>query len=310
MGTPAISVAVTACADSPALRRCLDRVGQQARSRGGEVLLAVNAPATDLASASRAALAGLAHRVLYEPEPGKSNALNAAVRAAAGPVIAFTDDDALPDLGWLEAITAPLLAGTDAPSGCGGPVLPVFPEGGPPSWLRHLMARTDSTFLGPYHFLGPRQLDYVESNLGARLPFGASCAFDREVLLSNPYSPRLGPNRRTGLRGGEDTELALRLLRAGHRLRYVPAARVYHPVARERMTWSFVRDRHHALGREVFLLLRELGDAEPGPAQLRRKVRRMRRASLRNLARSRRRRLRRTLRLATIEGALEECLGR
>ena len=41
-------------------------------------------------------------RVLQEPQPGKCNALNRALREVdLGQVVAFTDDDVTPDPGWL-----------------------------------------------------------------------------------------------------------------------------------------------------------------------------------------------------------------
>ena len=306
---PDITVVVTACEDSPALRACLARVREQASALGAEVLLACNVDETALDETSRAEVARLVTRVVYEPEPGKSNALNAAVGAARGRVVAFTDDDALPDQGWLAAITAPILSGSDEVSGCGGPVLPVFPHGGPPDWLRHLMGRTRSTFLGPYHFLGHEPRAYSETDFGAGLPFGASCAFTREALRAHPYRPELGPNRKTGLAGGEDTEVALRLLRAGHRLRYVPGARVHHPVHPDRMTLDWVRRRHRTLGRETVLLQRALGDEVPDADTLREHIRTCEGHGLRRLLRKPRHKFRRELRRISLEGSLEEVLS-
>lgn len=303
----AVSVVVTACEDSRALRDCLEHIARQAEPLGAEVILACNIDEADLSETSRRELAGQVTRVLFEPEPGKSNALNTAVREARGHVVAFTDDDALPDEGWLVAITAPLLA-DDVVTGCGGPVLPVFPPGGPPHWLRHLMGRTRSTFLGPYHFLGNEPLWYSESDFGAGLPFGASCAFRRQALLDHPYRPELGPNRVTGLQGGEDTELALHLLRTGHRLRYVPAARVHHPVCPDRMTLDWLKRRHRTLGRETMLIQRALGEDVPDADLLREHIRTCEGRGLRKLLRQPRHKFRRTLRRLSLEGSLEEVL--
>ncbi|MFV1959403.1 MAG: glycosyltransferase family 2 protein, partial [Planctomycetota bacterium] len=113
----------------------------------------------------------------------------------------------------------------------------------------------------------------------------------------------------TRLLGGEDTELAIRLLRAGHRLRYVPGARVYHPVAPERMAWEFVMHRHRMLGRETVIMSRELGEEVPTAARLRRELRRSWGGPLRRLVRPRHRKRRRALRRAMYEGALEEVSG-
>ena len=305
---PPVSVVVTACADSPVLRACLGRVVKQAAATRAEVLVAFNVAEGEIPADARAALSRSGARLVFEPAPGKSHALNAAVGAARGRVVAFTDDDALPDEGWLAAISEPIRTSEGAVSGCGGPVLPVFGPGGPPDWFRHLLGRTRSTFLGPFHFLGPEPLEYRERDLGAGLPFGASCAFSRDVLAANPYRAELGPNRVTALCGGEDTELALRLLRSGHRLRYVPAARVYHPVPPERMTLEWVRRRHRVLGRETVLLQRALGDEVPDPDRLREHIRTCEGRGPRRLLRRPRHAFRRELRRISLEGALEEVL--
>lgn len=305
-GAPAVTVVVTACEDSPALRTCVAQVVAQATALDGEVLLAFNVGEDEIPAAAREALAATGARLLHEPEPGKSHALNAAVQAARGGVVAFTDDDALPDEGWLEALTAPIHAGVVI--GTGGPVLPVFPPDGPPDWFRHLLGRTRSTFLGPYHFLGHEACGYAETALGAGLPFGASCAYARDALLAHPYDPDLGPNRATGLHGGEDTELALHLLRNGERLLYVPAARVHHPVRRERMTLDWVRHRHRVAGREAVRIQRALGDPVPDVDTLRDHIRTCEGRGLRRLVRKPRHRFRRHLRRLTLEGSLEEVL--
>ena len=46
---------------------------------------------------------------IYEPLPGKSRALNAALAAAKGEVILFTDDDVVPAEDWIEEMSKPLL---------------------------------------------------------------------------------------------------------------------------------------------------------------------------------------------------------
>lgn len=309
MSSPTVSVVVTACGDSPLLREGLARLATQAQAADAETILALNVAQESVPEASRAALSGLVTRTLYVAEPGKSRALNAAVGGARGEVVAFTDDDALVDAGWLAAITTPILAEDGEIVGCGGPVLPVFPEGGAPPWLRHLLGRTRSTFLGPYHFLGNRALDYAETDLGAGLPFGASCAYARSALLAHPFRVELGPNRQTGLKGGEDTELALHLLRAGHRLRYVPEARVWHPVAPERMTYEDVCARHRALGRETIRMQRALGDEVPSVEELRAHIASCAGFRLRRVFRRRNHKMRRELRRLTLEGQLEEVLA-
>jgi glycosyltransferase involved in cell wall biosynthesis len=250
---PRASVVVTACADSPLLRACLAALGEQAAVLGAEVLLVVNAAPEAISADARRALAASVDRLLFEPEPGKSHALNTGVAACRGDAIAFTDDDALPAPGWLAAITGPLLdpARPAALVDCGGVVEPRFPERGTPAWLRELIESKRTYFLGPRHDLGPAPRDYdPDPDAGTGIPIGASCAYRREVFDRYRYDARLGPNRATGARGGEDTLLALQLLRDGFRLRYEPAARVSHPVSPDRMTVAFVRRAHFVQGYE------------------------------------------------------------
>src|SRR5215467_10723905 len=47
-------------------------------------------------------------RYLFEPKPGKSNALNAGIREARGDLLAFTDDDVTFDPMWLQNLTVAL----------------------------------------------------------------------------------------------------------------------------------------------------------------------------------------------------------
>ena len=71
-------------------------------------------------------------RYLFEPRPGKSNALNAGIREAAGDILAFMDDDVFVDPMWLQNLTANLHNGAWA--GSGGRILPQW-NCPPPRWL-------------------------------------------------------------------------------------------------------------------------------------------------------------------------------
>lgn len=300
-----ISVVVTACGDSEPLRELLGRLRGQADPLGAVVVLALNRPAEELESASLDALGELAARIILEPEPGKSNALNTAIRACSEGLLAFTDDDACPDDGWLEQITAPLQQDPDL-IGTGGQVLPVFPAGGPPAWYRQILARSRSSFLGPYHFLGNEARDYEIPEGLDPLPLGANACYRREALLEHPFLPELGPNRVTLMRGGEDTLLALKLLMAGHRLRYVPTARVYHPVTSDRMTLEYVRTGYKIQAKECMRVLQAAGRPLPNVVQLKRSIARHDPGWLKRAFYGQNRTLRRSLKSEFMRNYLEE----
>ena len=300
-----VSVVVTAVRDSSGLRGCLRRL--RAQCAEAELVLAVNASAESFGETTRSALESEVDRIVFEPTPGKSHALNTAVEACRGEIVAFTDDDAFPCTDWLARIVAPLRSDA-AIAGTGGPVLPIFPPGGPPSWYRKLIARTRCTFLGPFLFLGNEARDFaVSGDEISPVPFGANCAYRRELLLQHPYPTDLGPNRETGLRGGEDTAVAVWLLQANHRIVYVPDARVYHPVEPERLTLEFVRSGYGVQGLEYQRLSRHLGIAPETPKVIHYMARRTRGMWLKRRTRSRDRQIRRDLQ-ATYLDALADAI--
>ena len=254
-----VCVLIATLGEAELLEASLTEVRRQADALGAEVLLVVNAEEASLPLARRGVWEGLAHRVLFEPRSGKSHALNTGLGATEAEIVAFGDDDAMPFSGWLERLTAPLRQGVPGVAGCGGRVVPVYPTGGAPAWYRHLVAGKRSSFLGPLHDLGPEERDYPGGGNTSVLPFGANCAYLRAALMPEGYDARLGPSRRTGLRGGEDTVVALRVQARGGVLRYVPDAVVHHPVTPERLRPDFVLRGYYLQGVEAVRFLRITG---------------------------------------------------
>jgi len=302
-----VSVILTALAYSNALERCLQRIRAQCDELGAELVLVVNDRQEAMAPSVRMRLDAIVDTLLFEPTPGKSSALNTAIKACRGDVIAFSDDDALPASDWLRQLVEPLMAEDRAPRlvGCGGPVFPVYPNGGPPRWYRQIIARTRSSFLGPHQFLGAHERDYAPKG-GSPAPFGANCAYLRSALIEHPYPLELGPNRVTGIRGGEDTVVALQLIRSGCRLRYVPCARVYHPVDPERMRLEYVERGHYLQGIEWVRICRLAGLPMPMRSELRRRMQRLHGNALTRCVWNRDRRIRRRLRQKFVQGVLDE----
>jgi glycosyltransferase involved in cell wall biosynthesis len=177
-------------------------------------------------------------RYVFEPQPGKSHALNAGIREARGNIIAFMDDDVKVEPSWLQNLTAPLQSGQW--TGAGGRILPEW-TCSPPRWLslegRHALAPLVAFDLG------------LEAGQLNEPPFGTNMAFRKEMFEKyGGFRTDLGPQPGSEIRG-EDSEFGARLLSAGERLLYEPSAVVYHPVADNRiqkkyfLTWWFDKGR-------------------------------------------------------------------
>lgn len=166
-------------------------------------------------------------RYLFEPKQGKSNALNAGIRAALGEILVFTDDDVTVEPAWLENLTAGLLTGT-----CVGAAGRTLPEKtfSAPRWMG----------LGRYP-LGPLAMFDLgdESRALRQPPFGNNMAYRREVFEKyGHFRTDLGPCPGTEIRG-EDTEFGQRLVLAGEPLRYEHAAVVYHAIPPNRIRKAY-----------------------------------------------------------------------
>jgi glucosyl-dolichyl phosphate glucuronosyltransferase len=169
-------------------------------------------------------------RYVFEPQQGKSFALNSGIREARGAVLAFVDDDVVVGQDWLYSLTSPLYGGKWA--GSGGRILP---ERGfvPPRWL---------AVDGPFSQIGAlcaySDLGDDPGELKAPL-VGANMAIRREMFEKyGNFRTDLGPRPGSELRH-EDRELGHRLVNGGERLRYVPSAIVYHQIHQSRVRKEF-----------------------------------------------------------------------
>lgn len=180
--------------------------------------------------------------VLFEDIQGLSYARNRAVKASAGELLPWTDDDVLIDTDWLTNYVEAARIYPNA-SFLGGPVAPHF-DMRPPKWVTNHLT----------HLSGPFSLmDYQLDDAMALMPlgwhpFGANMAFRTDVLRAYPFNESLG--RAGGLLvGGEDTELFGRLTAAGHRGVWVGKARVFHAIPSDRCTLRFVWAWYDGAGR-------------------------------------------------------------
>jgi glucosyl-dolichyl phosphate glucuronosyltransferase len=230
---PGISVILCTFNRSKSLLEALESVARSAmpKSLDWEVLVVDNNSRDE----TRTVVQGFCQRFpdrfryLFEPQQGKSYALNTGIREARGDILAFIDDDVIVEPEWLYRLTANLGSGKWA--GAAGRIVPKWP-GTPPNWVP----------LNEWYGMAP----LVGFDLGSEArqltdpPFGANMAFHRKMFEKHgTFRTDLGPGLNGKVRNNEDTEFGRRLLAAGERLRYEPAAVVNHAVSPDRMSQSY-----------------------------------------------------------------------
>lgn len=239
MAEPRISVIVVSLGRPEALKRCLMGIAQLDYGPF-EVVVVSDA---DGHTAARGLPFGSALRLIACADPNISRARNLGAAAAGGELLAFIDDDAVPE----------------------------------PTWLRHLAEGIDDRAAAVGYVRGRNGISF-QSRADAIDRRGVTVAADTPVeaavpICSEGFVPKLiGTNmavRRDCLRciGGfdesfrfylEDGDLSLRLAEAGMPVAAVPAAEVHHSfAASSRRTGDRVPLSLGAVGRSLALFLRK-----------------------------------------------------
>jgi GT2 family glycosyltransferase len=204
-----ISVIIPTNRSPEVLEPCLMALASQSMALTHFEVVVVNDGAThDLRSLeSRALERGLRVRVLDVPHGGPGPARNHGANAAVGELLVFTDDDCVPDTGWLEAFAT--TAAREQGALLGGAVFNLLPHRAGSEASQVLV-----DFLYAHYNRDPRDARFFTSN---------NIAAHRSAFIDNGgFDPRFVLN------AGEDRDLCARWRERGGKLVYVPDARVGH----------------------------------------------------------------------------------
>jgi glycosyltransferase involved in cell wall biosynthesis len=239
--TPTISVVVCTHNRAASLGQALDSLIGQTLDRAMYEVIVVNNCSTDETAAVVQNYQGKAAqgciRLLDEPALGLGYARNRGWQAALGRYVAFMDDDAKAEAGWLERALALFEKNRPAPVAVGGQIRPwyVSPK---PSWYKD---DYEVRSWGP----DARRLRHRESFSGSNM------IFSKEILLAVG-----GFDVGVGMRGervsmGEETVLFNKIWdRLGDQavFLYAPDMIVYHAVSRHKMTPRYHLSRWFVAG--------------------------------------------------------------
>ncbi len=248
--THADSVTVVICAYTERRWQSLLRAvhSLRAQTRLPEQCVVVIDHNEQLLRRARTSLSGDVELLASEERHGLSGARNTGVRAAWGDIVAFLDDDAEADPGWLEE----LVAQYDVPSvvGAGGRAVAVWP-GKRPGWFP-----TEFDWVVGCSYTGlPGTVAPVRNLLGAAMSF-RRCLFDQLGMFDTEMG-RLGVLPL----GCEETEFSIRVRRniAGAEFVHVPSAIVHHHVEPERVRIGYFLRRCYSEGISKAAVARRAG---------------------------------------------------
>jgi len=184
-----------------------------------EVIVVANACTDETAETVRTlTLPNMPLRLVEEPRRGAGHARNAALRAAQGDILLFTDDDIRLPKNWLEKMCTPIAAG-DADAVAGKVVL-----------APHLLR----SWMQPLHRSALAATEAMDETTPRDL-FTANMAVSRNVLQRVPtFDPELGPGSAAGHL--EDILFSWQLMQAGFKTTAVFDVPVVHHFDEGRLT--------------------------------------------------------------------------
>jgi GT2 family glycosyltransferase len=211
---PRASVVICTYNGSATLRECLE--GVLTLHYPDYEVIVVSDGSTDESARIASSYEGV--RVIETPNRGLSAARNSGMEAASGEIVAYIDDDAVPDPEWLKHFAATFASGPFAAAG--GPN--ILPPGS--TAVAQCVANAPG---GPTHVLvADREAEHVP---------GCNMAIRKAALQEiGGFDPQFRV-------AGDDVDVCWRLLDAGKRIAFNPGAVVFHH--RRRSVRAYLRQQ-------------------------------------------------------------------
>ena len=179
--------------------------------------------------------------LINEPTPGKNRALNRGLDWIEGDVIIVTDDDAIPEPGFL-TMWREAFHGHSEFDVFGGSIVPLF-ELSPPDWMLETQFRFEELYSS--------RINVPEGPISPGDIFGPNMAVRRTVFARGlKFSELIGPNAADrNYAMGSETEFCARAYRQGFKTWFAPEPTVRHIVRPHQILPDYCAGRAYRFGR-------------------------------------------------------------
>jgi glycosyltransferase involved in cell wall biosynthesis len=170
-------------------------------------------------------------KYFLELDQGHTYARNRGIREAKGEILTFIDDDAFVHASYVRNIIK--YFEDYSITALGGRIIPIYESGKNPEWMtKHLLPLVSALDMG----LNARFFK------GTKFPIGANMSFRREVFDEyGLFDVKLGRRGSSGLEGGDEKEVFIRLKKNNEPILYAPDVVVDHIIPDKRLTEEYIR---------------------------------------------------------------------
>ena len=182
--------------------------------------------------------------VRYDDRPGLHIGRHVGLEASSADIALFGDDDIVPDVGWVRAVSEGF--SDEAVGLVGGPCRPDYAVT-PPEWVDELrVSAATGWFIPEFSVI---DLGGVTQPIAPEMVFGCNFGVRRHLIEEvGGFHPDALPSELLRFRGDGEVPVARGVVAAGYSAVYVPGAAVAHHVSAERLRIEYIEQRAFAEG--------------------------------------------------------------